>query len=200
MCSATAQVFLFLPFYRPGQVYTRLKAVLAAKHPINPGFLQFSLNTNSRRKQMARPRIPRTRSEKKYLSYAYHRRREGVEPLTFDEWLNRLHSQGKDPEIHKAYFADDNSVSRKKYSRHKALARFRGIDFDITWEDWHGWWLSNGVDKNQHDPRRGADRLCMARRGDRGGYTLDNVYLATIAQNNSDAVANGVRRGGKSKG
>ena len=72
-------------------------------------------------------------------------------------------------------------INRKNYRAQKYHAQRRGIQFNITYQDWLSWW---GADIN----RRGnnSNDLCMARYGDTGPYELDNVYKTTIAQNLKD--------------
>ena len=81
------------------------------------------------------------------------------------------------------------SLAKKKYSRHRAQARFRNIDFNFSFEDWYEWWLQHGVDKNVHTRWRGPDRLCMCRYGDVGAYEWNNVYCATHIKNVHDRHA-----------
>jgi len=78
------------------------------------------------------------------------------------------------------------SLAKWKYNKHKAQAKFRNIDFNIIFDDWYNWWLSNGVDKNVNTEWPGGDRPCMCRYGDQGPYELDNIYYATNSQNARD--------------
>jgi uncharacterized short protein YbdD (DUF466 family) len=140
--------------------------------------------------------------EKKYAGYVSQCKSKFPNKTieSYEEWLARQSRKGVDIGSTDLRIPDPDAQSRLKFQRHRAQAKFRGIDFDFEWEDWHAWWLSNGVDKNQHDPRRGGDRLCMARHGDSGGYNLDNVYICTVSQNNTDAAANGRRSPGRPRG
>lgn len=88
------------------------------------------------------------------------------------------------------------SLARWKYHKHKAQAKFRNIGFNFTFEDWYQWWLTNGVDKNQHVEWTGCNRPCMCRKGDIGPYEESNVYCASNRQNASDLnsnIRNGIR-------
>ena len=78
-----------------------------------------------------------------------------------------------------------------KYQRHRALAKFRGIDFNFTYEEWYRWWLNQGVDKNVDTKWSGGSRPCMCRYDDKGPYEIGNVYMASNTQNVQDAWANG---------
>jgi hypothetical protein len=82
------------------------------------------------------------------------------------------------------------SLARKKYARHKAQAKFREIDFDFTFDDWHDWWLKHGVDKNINTKWPSNYRPCMCRFKDQGAYTLNNVYFANHVDNVIDAHQN----------
>jgi hypothetical protein len=84
------------------------------------------------------------------------------------------------------------SLARKKFSRHRSQAKFRGIGFHFTFEEWYQWWLDNGVDKNL-DIQYTDDqqRLCMCRKGDNGDYHPDNVYLASAPENSRHGHYNG---------
>lgn len=82
------------------------------------------------------------------------------------------------------------SLARKKYARHKAQAKFRNIGFNFTFDEWHTWWLSHGVDKNINIKWQGDYRPCMCRKGDLGDYEPNNVYFANHIDNVIDAHNN----------
>lgn len=73
-------------------------------------------------------------------------------------------------------------TARNRYTIHKNSAKSRGIDFNLTYEEWYNWWLSNGVDKN-FPTDNGPNRPCMCRYGDTGPYSLDNIYFDTLSNN-----------------
>jgi len=79
--------------------------------------------------------------------------------------------------------------AESSYRYQKSKARLRGIEFDLTFEQWHAWWKANGRDPNVRQPNT-ADALCMCRKGDRGAYRSDNIYCATRKQNSQDAKVN----------
>ncbi len=64
------------------------------------------------------------------------------------------------------------------YSQQKFHATRRGIDWNLTFEQWIEWW-GDDIDKRG----RGADLLCMARHGDAGPYEIGNIYKATMQEN-----------------
>ena len=75
-------------------------------------------------------------------------------------------------------------VARKKYSRHKAQSKYRGIPFLFQFEEWYHWWLQHGVDKNSETfSKQDKLRLCMCRVNDEGPYSADNVYCDTHVEN-----------------
>jgi hypothetical protein len=71
-----------------------------------------------------------------------------------------------------------------KYTTHKALAKRRGVPFELTREQWLKVWIDSG-----HIFERGSlgHQYVMARLGDRGSYVLGNVKIITGAENISEA-------------
>lgn len=78
---------------------------------------------------------------------------------------------------------------KSAYLIQKRKAFSRGIDFELTFEEWAQWWSEQGVDKNQSNGNT-AETLCMCRKGDTGPYSLDNIYCATRRQNSIDSKIN----------
>jgi ribosomal protein L37E len=74
----------------------------------------------------------------------------------------------------------------QNFNAHKKSAENRGIDFNLTFDEWYNWWLNNGLDRNISQGKRNKDTLCMCRYGDIGPYSLDNIYCATAGQNSKD--------------
>jgi hypothetical protein len=79
------------------------------------------------------------------------------------------------------------AIAKQKYNSHKHSSKYREIEFNITFDEWYNWWLSNGVDKNQIQPIKTASTLCMCRFNDIGSYQLDNIYADTISNNSITA-------------
>ena len=69
---------------------------------------------------------------------------------------------------------------RQGYTRSKADAKRRGIDFLFTFEEWKKWWIDTGKWE-----LRGRESGCyqMCRNNDTGPYALGNVYCDTIEAN-----------------
>jgi hypothetical protein len=79
----------------------------------------------------------------------------------------------------------------EKFRAQRYQARRRGIDFQLTFDEWYNWWLANGVDKNMGVQWTSTTRLCMCRFNDTGPYALNNIYLATHSQNIKDMFKTG---------
>ena len=149
---------------------------------------------------MARARL--TNSERKYNYYKWNTRSKspGNPIMSYKEWREWQITKGRDPDSCDLRQKQPNAYSKLRFQRHRAQAKYRNIPFEFDWETWHQWWAAHGIDRNIPSDERGADRMCMCRIGDTGAYSPDNVYLATLAQNSTDAKANGRSRGGRRKG
>ena len=69
------------------------------------------------------------------------------------------------------------------YKQHSGNAKSRGIDFNISFDEWLQVWNDSG--KLQYRGR-GKDKYCMCRIGDTGSYSIDNVYIDTNSSNLSN--------------
>jgi hypothetical protein len=77
---------------------------------------------------------------------------------------------------------------RGRYRQHKGNAKRRGVPFDLTFEQWLDVWKSSG-----HFDARGnktRDGYVMARKDDRGGYTVGNVSIKSNAANTAERNRN----------
>lgn len=81
----------------------------------------------------------------------------------------------------------DLKIAKSRYGWHKRTANRRSISFNLTFEEWYHWWLSNGIDKNLPTVNTNKHTLAMCRFNDTGPYNLSNIYCATISQNSKDA-------------
>jgi len=72
-----------------------------------------------------------------------------------------------------------------KYTSQKGHAKHRGIEFNLTFEEWMDWW-GDDFDKRG----RGKDDLVMARIGDTGPYELGNIKKITFSENRREAYTN----------
>ena len=73
---------------------------------------------------------------------------------------------------------------RGRYKDHAKRAAKRGIDFELTYEQWMEIWLASGQILN-----RGMElgQYVMGRNNDTGPYAIGNVSIITGAQNVHDA-------------
>jgi len=66
------------------------------------------------------------------------------------------------------------------YTVHKANAKQRGVEFNLTFDEWWKLWSDS-----KRWTRRGnrSGRYVMCRKGDVGAYELGNVYIGTFNRN-----------------
>jgi hypothetical protein len=70
---------------------------------------------------------------------------------------------------------------RQKYAQQRANAAKRGIEFDLTFDEWREIWGGNF-----HRRGTGAAQLGMLRTRDEGGYSVGNVRLGTPKENQQE--------------
>ena len=72
---------------------------------------------------------------------------------------------------------------RKSYNNHRNNARHRGIDFQLSYEEWCSIWQDSGYAELRGT---GRGRYCMSRYNDTGAYAVGNVFIqpstANVAQ------------------
>ncbi len=83
-------------------------------------------------------------------------------------------------------------TDKKKYSSHKSSAKFRGIDFLLTFEEWYDIWKKSGYYAQRGV---GSGSYVMSRYNDVGPYSVGNVFIQSNAQNVIDAKGTGRRKG-----
>jgi hypothetical protein len=99
----------------------------------------------------------------------------------------------KDPD----YKRNHAKRPRSRFSIQKAHAKERGIEFDLSFEDWWSLWEQSG----QWDNRgRKPEQYCMARAKDHGAYTLGNVSIVQVGSNLDEQLASGKHVGRKLTG
>jgi hypothetical protein len=69
---------------------------------------------------------------------------------------------------------------RKAYTTHRLNAVRRGIEFQISFEEWFIWWKTDNRWEKRGN-RKG--NLVMARENDEGPYRIGNVFCATLEDN-----------------
>jgi hypothetical protein len=72
----------------------------------------------------------------------------------------------------------DLRLQRLRYSQHKRSAKQRGIEFRLTFEEWWKLWEPHWENRGS-----GHEQLVMCRFGDKGGYEVGNVRIATVREN-----------------
>lgn len=80
----------------------------------------------------------------------------------------------------------------RKYQKHKSTAKHRGVDFNLTFDEWWNIWQQSG---KWHQRGRGAGTYVMSRINDVGPYAIGNVFIQPNAQNIVDAKNTGRRKG-----
>ncbi len=74
--------------------------------------------------------------------------------------------------------------TKGKFTHQRRKAAERGIDWNLSFEDWWNWWMKTGL-WEQRGSTKG--RYCMCRFGDVGPYSLDNIYVGLHGDNVSIA-------------
>ena len=74
----------------------------------------------------------------------------------------------------------------RKFKQQKATAGIRGIEWRLTFYQWWNAWQQSGY----WDNRGKGSGYCMARKGDSGPYSVENIYFCTIGQNVKDSYVN----------
>jgi hypothetical protein len=77
----------------------------------------------------------------------------------------------------------DIRSAKRKYASHKGQAKKRNIDWLFTFESWIHMWINSG--KWEERGNKGH-QYCMARKGDQGPYSPDNVIIKTTNQNKAE--------------
>ena len=72
-------------------------------------------------------------------------------------------------------------MDKTAFSKHKATAKYRGIDFKFTFEEWCEMWKPYW-----HNRGRKPNQYVMSRKGDVGPYSKDNCRIITWAENRAE--------------
>jgi hypothetical protein len=83
----------------------------------------------------------------------------------------------KQAEYQKQYYT---SNPRGAYTRQRANARRRGLEWRFTFETWWEVWEASGKWQQRG---MGKDKYCMSRRGDKGPYSPENVVIIPFNAN-----------------
>ena len=74
---------------------------------------------------------------------------------------------------------------RNKYSCQKSKAKQRGIDFQLTFEEWWNIWQQSGK-WEQRGFRKG--QYVMSRKNDIGPYAIENVFIQSCEDNHKQVI------------
>src|SRR6266436_2773794 len=79
---------------------------------------------------------------------------------------------------------------RNKFSKHRTQAGQRGVPFLMTFDEWMEIWMDSG-----HWHERGLKRgqYVMARFGDKGPYSIDNVRIILGIENTKEGHCGKIR-------
>lgn len=85
--------------------------------------------------------------------------------------------------------------AKGKFVRQKSNARARGIEWNLTFEEWLKIWEDSG---KWEERGRTANSYVMSRKFDNGPYSVDNVVIVTSKKNSRDsfdmALSQAIRR------
>lgn len=70
---------------------------------------------------------------------------------------------------------------RLRYQQHKSHAKQRGIEFDLTFDEWWAIWEPR---YDRRGPHKGEFVMCRA--ADQGAYRPGNVRIDTVESNNAE--------------
>lgn len=74
---------------------------------------------------------------------------------------------------------------RHKYACHKSKAKARGIEFNLTYEEWWDIWQKSGK-WNERGAVKG--KYVMSRYNDIGAYEIGNVFIQSFEDNRREAM------------
>lgn len=75
----------------------------------------------------------------------------------------------------------------KAFKMQRNSAKYRGLEWDLTFDEWLNIWISSS---NINNRGIGKGKYVMARIGDSGGYKIGNVEIIQFEKNSKDARIN----------
>ena len=84
-------------------------------------------------------------------------------------------------------FISNMNTIKHKYNCQKGKAKHRGIDFNLTFDEWWEIWQQSGK-WEQRGFRKG--QYVMSRKNDIGPYAIGNVFIQPAEDNHSQVVFN----------
>ena len=73
---------------------------------------------------------------------------------------------------------------KQQFWNHKQRAKRKGVPFELSMDEWYKIWIDSG---HYHEKGTKRGQYVMSRYGDKGGYTVDNVYIQTVGENTKEA-------------
>ena len=77
----------------------------------------------------------------------------------------------------------DKKIAKQRYNEQKYRATSRGIQFNLTFEQWYDIWDQSGKWEQRGCKK---DNYVMSRIGDMGAYTIGNVFIQLHQANAKD--------------
>jgi len=74
--------------------------------------------------------------------------------------------------------------AKEQFYNHRNRARRHNIEFLLTFDEWLQIWISSG---HYHEKGTKTGQYVMSRREDKGPYSVENVYIQTVGDNNREA-------------
>lgn len=109
-------------------------------------------------------------------------RKDGVTPQNVQRALRKLGvSYSRTIYRNWMYVMETPKYARTAYLKQKAKARARGIDWQF--KDFRAWWVVWFESGKWEQRGRSTSQWCMARYGDCGPYSPENVRIATVLEN-----------------
>lgn len=109
-------------------------------------------------------------------------------PLTAERWAKKSFGVSRSVALALNGGRPLNEMSSlaKAYLSQKHAAKRRGIDWCLAFDSWIEIWKASG-----HLSRRGVGRgsYCMARHGDTGPYSAENVSIIPSTDNSRDGLS-----------
>ena len=79
----------------------------------------------------------------------------------------------------------DIKLARRRYHRHKCVAKQRNVPFELTYDEWIIIWTESG----KYDMMgSGNGKYCMSRQNDIGPYSVNNVFIQLHTENQIQGV------------
>ena len=76
---------------------------------------------------------------------------------------------------------DPNKISRQRYNYNRLRQIENGIEWNLSWEDWHAFWLKHGIDKNLDIQKNNGNMMCLYRKNLDKPFQKSNLMLQNKA-------------------